>query len=141
MSDSFMDTGNRHVDVNPDSTAKKSVNPLANSSKITVSVPETVSIRLVDATVLSDYEVWSLVTSIVSSAAVGFFVAYVQTETPNDKVFGIVSLMFLVLLILAGLMAFTKRRTLSKKTRTLRFSVGEQLPSDEEIPPSALPAD
>lgn len=113
---------------------KSSTNPFAHSSNIIVSVPETVDIKLVDASVLSDYEVWSLSTSILSSFVVGFFVAYLQEDKEEVKsIFGIVALLFLLLLAISGIMAFSKRSSLSKKTKKVRFAVGEQVEERREV--------
>jgi len=46
-----------HVEANRGS--EPSDNPLARGLNITVSIPETVEIRTVNASVLADYEVWS----------------------------------------------------------------------------------
>jgi len=108
-----------------------SSNPFAQSSNITVSVPESVDVRLVDASVLADYEIWSLLTSILGSAVIGFLVAFLQADVVNKHLYGAVTGVFAILLVLAAAMAVSKRRALTKNTKKLRFSVGEQLPPDE----------
>ncbi|WP_422450691.1 hypothetical protein [Endozoicomonas sp. ALB091] len=68
---------NKHDDLTDrQSSLPNSSNPLASASNITVTVPESVGVKLVDASTLGDYEIWSLLTSILSSAVVGFFVAF-----------------------------------------------------------------
>lgn len=122
----------RHEDlVAVPSPRPRTSNPFAQSSNITVSVPESVEVRLVDASALSDYEVWSLVTSILASAVVGFLVAFFQADAATKHLYGAVVVVFAILLALSGVMAFTKRRTLTRNTKRLRFSVGDQLPPDD----------
>lgn len=116
----------RHEDlVERPSSAPSTPNPFAQAANITVSVPESVEIRLVDASVLSDYEVWSLATSILSSAVIGFFVAFCQAATGTGQSLLWTALVFLVLALVTGLTAVNKRRRLSKNTRKMSFHVGE----------------
>lgn len=108
-----------------------SANPFAHSANITVSVPETVDIRLVDASALADYEVWSLLTSILSSAVVGFAVAYLQARTAFERTQHLViTLVFLCLMLVCAIMSWHKRRRISAKARQVRFRIGEPMPDD-----------
>ena len=119
---------NKHEDlVRQHSSQPASENPFAHSSNITVSVPETVEVKLVDASVLADYEVWSLATSIIGSAVVGFLVAYFQSEESVKGIYGAVTLVFSTLMILSGGMAAYKRRALTKKSKKVSFGVGPQI--------------
>ena len=113
------------------STQPRAPNPFAQSSNITVSVPESVEVRLVDASVLTDYEVWSFLTSILVSAFVGFLVAWLQAPIETRTPYGAFTGVLVLLTFLTGGMALAKRRSLSKNTRKLRFSVGDQLPSGD----------
>lgn len=109
-----------------------SPNPFASASNITVSVPETVEVKLVDASVLTDYEVWSLVASITSTAVVGFFVAYLQERSVEvSNVFLVTALVFVLISAIAGGMAMYKRNALRNRTRRIQFSVGEQITDTE----------
>jgi type III secretory pathway component EscS len=108
-----------------------SANPFAHSANITVSVPETVEIRLVDASALSDYEIWSFLTSILSSAVIGFGVAYFQATTAFEKSQHLsITLVFLCLMLVCAIMAWHKRKRLSAKARRVRFRVGEPMTDD-----------
>lgn len=53
--------------------SEPSDNPFAKGLNVTVSVPQTVEVRMVDAAALSDYEVLFFISSILGSAVVGFF--------------------------------------------------------------------
>ena len=110
------------------SSAPSAPNPFARAANITVSVPESVEIRLVDGSVFSDYEVWSLTTSILSSAVIGFFVAFCQAAAGTGQSLLWTALAFLLLTIVSGLMAFNKRRRLTKNTRKMSFRIGEPVP-------------
>lgn len=116
----------RHEDlVARPSSAPSVPNPFAQAANITVSVPESVEIRLVDASVLADYEVWSLATSILSSAIIGFFVAFCQAAAGTGQSLLWTALVFLSLAIVSGLTAVSKRKRLRKNTRKMSFRVGD----------------
>ena len=110
------------------STAKPSSNPFAGAANISISVPETVEIKLVDASALADYEVWFLLTSMLSSTVVGFVVAYIQSQ--GQQIQGsllAISIVFIIIMLVCGFMAFVKRRKLTTKTKRVKFRVGDQV--------------
>ena len=76
-------------------------NPFAHSANITLSVPESVEVRLVDASTLSDYEVWFFFASLLGSAVIGFFVACLQAPPTERSVFIIMIIIFLLLFVFA----------------------------------------
>jgi VIT1/CCC1 family predicted Fe2+/Mn2+ transporter len=94
-------------------------NPLGDALDVTVSIPETLEIRMVDATVLSDYEVWQFISSLIGAAVVGFGVAFFQEV--DDMTLLAVTLMFLLLFAIAVRMAYAKRQRLTKKSRSIRL--------------------
>jgi len=111
-----------------------SPNPFAQSANVTITVPETVEIRLVDASALADYEIWSIFTSIFSSAVVGFVVAYFQaTVTAEQHLFLITAILFLIVMTISILMAIAKRRRLTARARKVRFRLGDQVSEDNGI--------
>jgi hypothetical protein len=103
-------------------------NPFAHSANITVSVPETVEVKLVDASALADYEVWIFLTSILASTVTGFLTALVQAPATERSRYGMITIVFAVMMLICGITGILKRRKLSSKTRRIRFRVGEQLP-------------
>jgi hypothetical protein len=112
-----------HVDVEAFRKAEPSDNPVARGLNVTVSIPETVEIRMVDASVLSEYELWFFLASLLSNAAIGFLVAYLQTQTDksllaNTLIFG---LLFLITLITALL----RRKKLRQKAKTIQLKATE----------------
>lgn len=111
------------------SRAAPSPNPFAQSANVMISVPETVEVRLVDASVLGDYEIWFFVASLLASAVVGFLVAFLQAEPAAANQLLATSLMFGALFLIAGGMTLYKRGKLHTRVKRLRFKVGEQLPA------------
>jgi hypothetical protein len=89
---------------------------------ILVSVPESIRIRMVDATSLSDYEIWFFGSGALLSVLTGFLVAYIQEDKAEvEKVLGIATLLFAVLFLSCLVMTFVKRHTLRKKGRTIKL--------------------
>lgn len=93
--------------------------PFGGGLNVTVSIPETVEIKMVDATTLTDYEIWMAITSILSSIAVGFIVAAVQTPGMQILFWNGVSFGILFLISLAT--AIWKRSSLSQKSRSIQL--------------------
>lgn len=108
-------------------------NPFAHAANITLSVPESVEIKLVDASALADYEIWVLLTSILSSAVIGFLVAIVQSPESDRSRYVAITIVFLLLLIACASMAIYKRRKLSSKARRIRFQVGDPIRDDMPV--------
>ena len=107
-----------------------SANPFAQSANITLSIPESVEVKLVDASALADYEVWALLTSILSSAVTGFLVALVQAAGEERGRYVATTAVFIFMMLVCIWMAHYKRKKLSSKARKVRFRVGEQLVDD-----------
>jgi hypothetical protein len=87
-------------------------------------VPDAIEITMVDASVLSDYEVWFTAASVLWSAVVGIAVAFaqaVETKASNASQLGWTAIVFGALLVLAGGTAWHKRRLLRKKGRIVRL--------------------
>lgn len=98
---------------------RPSDNPLSGVFDVTVSVPETLEIRMVDATVLNDYEVWNFIASLLGASVVGFGVAYLQNT--KDITLLAVTLMFLLLFAIAVRMTLGKRRRITTKSKSIRL--------------------
>ncbi len=102
-------------------------NPFAHSANITISVPESVEVRLVDASTLSDYEVWFFFASLLGSAVIGFFVACLQAPPTERGVFIVINLVFLLLFVFALGMTLSKRHKIKARTRQVRYRIGEEV--------------
>lgn len=106
--------------------AKPSKNPFAHAASISVSVPETVEVKLVDASSLTDYEVWVLLTSILSSVSAGFVVAAIQSSgKPEQGTLVAISIVWVILTVVCAVTAKAKRAKISAKVRRLKFAVGD----------------
>lgn len=100
-------------------------NPVHDAFNISVLVPEEITIRMVDASALADYEVWFFLSSLLSSAFIGFLVAYVQASNnsadplarPLFWIATIIGLLFVVSFV----MAIAKRSLLRRKGRTMKL--------------------
>ena len=93
-----------------------------------MSVPDSVEVKLVDASALGDYEVWVLLTSILSSAVTGFLVAIVQATEAERSRFIAITVVFALLAVVCGIMAVSKRTKLTNNARRVRFKIGDAIP-------------
>jgi hypothetical protein len=116
-------------------SAPTSPNPFAQAASVYISVPESVEIRLVDATALSEYEVWSLMTSVLWSAVLGFGVAFAQSEPAKAPPFFWITVVLAFLMLITGIRAFIHRRRLWSAQRKVSFRLGEPV----ESPMSSTP--
>ena len=107
----------QHVEADKLPKSEPKTNPLAGSLNVTVSVPETIQIKMVDASVLADYEVWFFISSVLSSAVASFLVAYVQNQTQKSLL--AMALVLAVLFAVALAMALNKRSKLRKKSKEI----------------------
>lgn len=112
----------RHVEAEQYSSEAPTENPLGNSFNITVSVPDRINIKMVDASILEDYETWVFIASLLSNAVVGFVVAYFQaidSEAATRSHIGWTAIIFVALCVISLITAFRKRYTLRKAGRDI----------------------
>jgi hypothetical protein len=101
-------------------------NPLAEHFNITVSIPESVEIKMVNASILSEYEIWVLLTTIISSAASGFWVAYItNTTTEITEILKWNSLLITLLFLIFLGVALKKRSNLNLKTKKITLKTSQ----------------
>lgn len=112
-----------HVEVDTYEESDFEENPFSKGLNVMVSVPDTIEIRMVDASVLGDYEVWFFISSILVSAVVGFFVASLQSE--DEKIFLINTYIFVILFIISIIMAILKRNKLRTKSKKINLKATE----------------
>jgi hypothetical protein len=99
-------------------------NPIGDELQVEVSIPKKIEIKMVDASTLSDYEVWFFIASLVCNFLVGFVVATISTdETRVRWILLAVDVFFLLLLIVAIVMVWKKRKGMSIETSTIPLSV------------------
>jgi hypothetical protein len=117
-------------DIGPISSENKSDEPTENTAPapfgLEVSYPETVTIRMVDASALGDYEVIILLASFSCNAAVGFLVS-AATIDDDRLMLGIVSVVFWLLTFGFVVWALNKRSMIKEKTK-VRKIVGRSTP-------------
>lgn len=97
-------------------------NPIGDAFNIMVSIPDKLEIKMVNASILSDYEVWVFLSSLLSNGAIGFWVSY-ATNT-NNNASGILfwnSVLFTVLFFVALFVALRKRYQLNKKSKDIKL--------------------
>ena len=96
--------------------------PIEDTFNITVSIPETVEIKMVNASTLADYEVWIFISSVLSNALLGFLVAYfTNTDTAKSQSFLFSAIIFTILFIISVVVAFSKRSQLQKKSKDIKL--------------------
>ena len=114
-----------------DASLEPTDNPLAGGLSISVSVPESVEIKMVDASTLHDYEIWAFIVSLLASALVGFVVAAMQAWEANSAAapaWAWMSVVIALLLAASGLTLVRQRKKLSRRSKsvTLRVVSAEQ---------------
>ena len=117
-----------HVDVDSYRASASGSNPVVRGMNVTVSIPETVEIKMVDASVLADYEVWFFIASMLASAVVGFMVAYLQNR--KDGSFLAMTLVLALLFAVAVIMTFCKRNKLRRRSKCIALQATEIVSGD-----------
>lgn len=100
-------------------SAEAGENPLARSIDLTVSVPKTLRVEMVEASTLGDYEVWIFIASLLASAFTGVVVAAFQTK-PHGP-FAVVAGVFGALMLVALRMVRTKRSAIRRESTEVLF--------------------
>ena len=106
-------------------------NPLAENLNITLSIPETIDIKMVDASALTDFEIWFFGSSLLFSVAIGFLVPFVQSviKKEMDGLLGANAGVFLLLFIGAFCVTIYKRSLLKKKSRKTTLYLTDKIVS------------
>jgi hypothetical protein len=111
--------------VEPNPAVPVGVNPAPSAFNVTVLVPEQISIRMVDASGLADYEYHVIAASLLFGAAIGFLVPCLQEFRSNGDL-AVPFLMFTVILFLlcfgAGGMAMSKRKKLTTSGKEIKLT-------------------
>src|SRR4051812_29767417 len=108
-----------HVDVDQFRGSAPADNPVSPFN-VTVTVPEEINVRMVNASALSDYEMWVFMSSVLSNAVVGFGVAYFQAKDASSAIapeVGWGTVVFGVLMAACIMRAIFVRVTLRRKGR------------------------
>lgn len=95
-------------------------NPLAANLKVWLSLPEALSIEMVEASQLSNYELWTFVSSLLMNLCVGFVVAAATNTVPERRVvLWLISVIFGLLLVGSIVLMFSFRKKISKAKTTI----------------------
>jgi hypothetical protein len=113
-------------DNNPEIKKEAVSNPLAGHLNITVSLPDTIKIKMVDATALEDYEIWFFLSSLLFGVFIGFGVPSIQSceaTSGLDKLLAIITGVFFVLFVFSLIVALRKRHSLKSKSKEVSLKV------------------
>jgi hypothetical protein len=102
-----------------------SENPLIRAFDVSLLVPESVEVRMVDASALANYEVWVFIASVLSNAVLGFLVAFFQSDESWSLLAS--ALVFFVLFVVSASWAFVQRRQLRKRSRRVKLQAIEAI--------------
>jgi hypothetical protein len=124
----------------PSPETEPSDNPFAKGLNVTVSVPQTVEVRMVDAAALADYEILFFISSILGSAVVGFLIALIQESGLRSQRWlacftGVLAVLFLIFVA----WTLRKRYVLTRKSKTvsIQYAQVEQKPKRRRRSPTA----
>jgi len=116
----------KHDEIAQFPTGHATSNTVTQSLNVTLSVPQTIEIKMVDASTLSDYELWFFITSLCFGAFTGFVVPFIQSLSGTiDKALGAFSGFLLLLTIVSLVSTLVKRNKLTQKSKTIPLKVSE----------------
>lgn len=108
-------------ELNPKDTEQ---NPIGKEVRVEVSMPEKFDIKMVDASSLSDYELWFFIASLLCNFLVGFVVSTISNA--DDKTKGLyigIDIILGLFFSLSVVMVFVKRKKLSIETKTIKLGM------------------
>jgi uncharacterized membrane protein len=106
----------QHIEVDQLPRAEGTENPQWTPN-ITVSIPETIDVKMVQATALSEYEEWFLMFTISCTAFFTFLALCIQSKQFNF-ILTLITIIFGGFFIYTGYRTFRKRQKLTSKSRT-----------------------
>lgn len=110
------------------STQQLSGNPVPGHAQIAVTAPATINVQLVEIGNLREYELWAVITSVLSNFSVGFIVATIQNDSSEKAgLFILFSSLLIVATILSIIKLFLSRRNINKRSRTDTYKFGQQV--------------
>ncbi|MBI2871196.1 MAG: hypothetical protein HYY14_05735 [Candidatus Omnitrophica bacterium] len=111
------------VEVEAFAGSESSGNPIAGGLNVMVSVPETIEIKMVNASTLEEYEIWFFISSVLANFLAGFAVAYLMSDF--NGILAANTAAFLILFGVAVLVTIRKRARLQAKARPLKFKASQ----------------
>jgi len=113
----------KQIEVETFAGSESSENPIAGGLNVMVSVPETIEIKMVNASTLEEYEIWFFISSVLANFLAGFAVAFLMADF--NGILAANSAAFLILFGVALLVTIRKRARLQAKARSLRFKASQ----------------
>ena len=106
-----------------DIASEPSDNPVPGDDiSVTLSVPETVEIKMVEATALADYEILFFISACFFSAFAGFLVASLQAaEHTHAPWMAFTAVLFLAFIIFVWWTLSKRRLLVTKRSKSLRY--------------------
>ena len=112
----------QHDEIEQYAQSESGQEPPSGDFNILVSIPESIEVRMVDATTLSDYEIWFFGAGAVLSLFTGFLVAYIQeADAKTGKALGVAAIVLAAIFVGCLAMTLVKRHSLRKKGRVVRL--------------------
>jgi hypothetical protein len=100
---------------------------------VTVALPKTIRVQMVDASALAQFQVAGLLTSLLSSAAIAFLVAYLQAANPKPTHLLVEAGVWALLFIVALIWTLLSRKRLSPESIEVPFGmVGPPSPEQQQ---------
>lgn len=65
--------------------AEETANPLGEEVAVEVAMPKTFKIKMVEASNLTDFKIWGVISSLMANLLVGFFVAAITNTVPERQ--------------------------------------------------------
>lgn len=116
----------QHDEIEQYAQSEAGQEPASGDFNILVSIPESIEVKMVDATALSDYEIWFFGAGAILSFLTGFLVAYIQESDPKTaKALGVAAIIFGVIFIGCLGMTLVKRHNLRKKGKVVRLKTSK----------------
>jgi len=93
---------------------------------VNISFPESIIIKMVDASALHDYEFGLFISSLCASAFVGFLVAFLQApiSDPSGRTFGIVAILVAIIAAAFFIWALVKRSKMTARSKAFKLQTG-----------------
>jgi hypothetical protein len=106
-------------------------NPLAQQFNVVVSIPQAVNVKLVDASLLNDFEIWMYLSTVLLNISTGFWVSYSQnTNTQIDKMICWTSICFTFIFVFTIIIAISKRVKMNQKSRNVELATSIPNPAN-----------
>ncbi len=106
-------------------------NPLAQQFNVVVSIPQAVNVKLVDASLLSDFEIWMYLSTVLLNVSTGFWVSYAQnTNAQIEKMLCWTSICFTIIFSFTIIVAIIKRVKMNQKSRNVELATSIPNPAN-----------